>query len=226
MNKSKVRSFMLCSLLLATVALLGFSGQPVAKTLQDIYANNLFTQYLLTGNITGGSGGIQQGSQWIPGLKLTALPGTSIFGPLTVNNNSGRGPGVKVEDCTGLGSGPGNTFQNGCDIKTYSSDSVGQIWLTGAAGSSSQGTFTMYMGQTWPEDAICTLTLIDLYAAWDPKATARIIPDPCTKSGHSCPQETMTIAWDNNGVALPYGGGGPGNGINYHCLALPWLSKA
>jgi hypothetical protein len=221
MNKKNGLCFVLGGVLLASMALLGFSERAVADAWRNIYANNLFARYLFTGNITGGSGGIQQGSQWIPGLKLTALPGTSIFGPVTVNNNSGRGPGVKVEDCTGLGTGPGNTFQNGCDIKTYSSDSVGQIWLTGAADSSSQGTFTMYMGQTWPADAICTLTLIDLYARWDPKATARIIPDPCTKSGHSCPQQTMTIAWSNNGVPLPYGFGGPGNGINYHCLALP-----
>ena len=228
MNKRKGLCFVLSGVLLASVALLGFSGPAVAEAWRDIYSNNLFAHYLFTGNIiapllnlTGGSGSIPAGGQWSPSLNLISSPGSAIFGPLTLNNNSGHGPGVKIEDCTGLGSGPGNTFQNGCDIKTYSSDEVGQIWLTAAAGSSSQGTFTMYMGQTWPADAICTLTLIDLQAAWDPQATAKIIPDPCTKSGHSCPQQTMTIEWDNHGVPLPNGSGGPGNGINYHCLALP-----
>jgi hypothetical protein len=139
------------------LGVVGFHGQAIAVAWRDIYANNLFAQYLYTGNIsspslivTGGTGSIPSGSQWIPTLRLISSPGSAIYGPLTLNNNSGRGPGVKVEDCTGLGTGPGNTFQNGCDIKTYSSDAVGQIWLTAAAGgSSAQGQMTMYMGQSW-----------------------------------------------------------------------------
>src|SRR5437773_1455850 len=76
-------------------------GRAITEAWRDIYANNLFAQYLFTGNIsapvltvTSGTGEIQQGSQWLPSLKLLGAPGSAIYGPLTLNNNSGGGPGV------------------------------------------------------------------------------------------------------------------------------------
>ena len=108
MNKRKGLCFVLSGVLLASVALLGFSGPAVAEAWRDIYSNNLFAHYLFTGNIiapllnlTGGSGSIPSGGQWIPSLNLISSRGSAIFGPLTLYNNSGQGPGVKIEDCTG-----------------------------------------------------------------------------------------------------------------------------
>jgi hypothetical protein len=153
--------------------------------------------------IAGGNS-VLQGTEWAPNVRLSASTGTQIYGPLAIANNSGQGPGA-VTVCTGLGSAD-------CDVANYSSDADGQMWLTAGTGAASSGTMTFNFSQTWPATPICTLTLVDLYAAWNPGATVKIV-------GNS--QSSLTIAWSNNGVALPNGGGGPGNGVNYHCLALP-----
>jgi hypothetical protein len=74
----------------------------------------------------------------------------------------------------------------------------------------------MDFSQIWPSEVVCTLTLVDLQASWDPKATVKIIG---TNLGTS--RSSLTIAWSNAGVPMPDVGQGAGNGINYHCLALP-----
>ena len=243
MKNKKLSLVVLCCLLLAGLMLLGFNRHAVADALQDLHGDRVFANYLFTENVissslrvqgdklrinmAGGDGGfgmtsgvgiaagksVLQGVDWSPAIQIVGSPGTHIYGPLAFANNSGRGPGVAAENCIGLGTGK---FNNGCSIEANSSDADGQLWLTAGLGAGSEGRVTMDFSQTWPSEAVCTLTLVDLQASWDTKATVKIIG---TNLGNS--RSSLTVAWNNGGVPLPDIGQGPGNGINYHCLALP-----
>ena len=243
MNNKKLGLFALCCLLMAGLMFLGFNRHAVADALQDshgdhVFANYLFTQNVISSNLrvqgnqlrinmAGGDGGfgmtsgvgiaagksVLQGVDWSPAIQIVGSPGTHIYGPLAFANNSGRGPGVQPENCIGLGVG---AYNNGCDIEADSSDGDGQIWLTAGAGAGAEGRMTMDFSQIWPSEVVCTLTLVDLQASWDPKATVKIIG---TGLGNS--RSSLTVAWNNGGIPMSDGAGGPGHGINYHCLALP-----
>ena len=159
-----------------------------------------------------------QPSSWAipPDIQLQPYQGTAAWGHFTIENY-GSGPGLDLGYCTGLNNPAG--FQHGCDIANGSSDSVGEIWLTGGAlGGASKGTVEVVFGGTpWPSTPYCQLTLQDEGAAWAPGATVRAI----VPRGGWTRQQALALTWDNNGVNMPDGKGGPGVGILYFCVAAP-----
>jgi hypothetical protein len=132
-----------------------------------------------------------------------------FFRPATFANNNGGGPGP-ITDCEGLNNDA--EFQHGCDVAVYSSDSVGQLWLSGGpSGSKASGRIAVRFNQSWPDYPICTVTPANLVGRWTPGASAIVTPE----------RDQLTIEWSNAGSPLRYVGSGPAVGLNYHCFVLP-----
>jgi hypothetical protein len=159
---------------------------------------------------------------WSPDNGIAGKTGNVIVGPTTFTNNavaSGASCGGTTcpitvgPGCTGVGTGDGS-----CDIANNSSDSIGEIWITGGTGASSSGQFVFTFVQKWPAAQNCQLTMVNHAASWDARATVRIdhSADPSVTD-----VSKIIVKWDNNGVNLSDVGLGPGYGISYHCFAWP-----
>lgn len=165
--------------------------------------------------LDGRDGGAIQVGTWTPEIKIESGPlGAGIYGHL-VMLNYGIGPSIDGTHCTGLNNSGG--FNDGCDIANNSSDTEGEIWLTGgASGTAAAGTAQVtFGGGAWPSIPYCYLTLVDEGAAWADGASARLI----APVGGQTKIQGFTVRWSNNGVNMPDGAGGPGVGIQYFCLA-------